>query len=476
MKITVLILCGFLVIAVGSLTLMARKIRDNIEIQYSQAAEEPLVDFAHLFASIIETDIRGGKIDPSRFRESFRNAYQRDFLAKIYNLEKSEIHTHVYITDEKGVVIFDSENGKREGEDYSQFNDVYLSWQGKYGVRSSRINRDDSRTSVFFIGAPIRDGDKMIGTLTVSRPETAMAPFAEESRNKVVKWSIMAALSTTLLGAIWIYWLLHPIRNLTEHARMIASGDSRQLPVTGRAELRKLSLALEEMRRELEGKHYVENYVQALTHELKSPLAAIRGAAELIDESMPADKRKHFLDNILSETVRTEDLVRRLVQLASLESQSTLKTREEVFPCEVIKEALADLAAAIESRKLEVQTIGMDEGCSISGDPLMLRIAFRNILNNAIDFSPTGGTLKISCQKFDDRLEIAVADEGPGIPDYAMERTFERFYSLKNQTTGRKGSGIGLCFARESMELHGGEVTLRNRESSGAIATLVFPV
>jgi len=72
------------------------------------------------------------------------------------------------------------------------------------------------------------------------------------------------------------------------------------------------------MRRELEGKHYVENYVRALTHELKSPLAAIRGAAELIDDSMPENRRRKFLDNILIETTRSEDMVRRLVQLASV--------------------------------------------------------------------------------------------------------------------------------------------------------------
>ncbi|MDF1754838.1 MAG: two-component system sensor histidine kinase CreC [Verrucomicrobiales bacterium] len=475
MKITILILSGFLAVAVGSLAFLARKTRNNIYIQYSQASEEPLVDFAHLFASLIERDIKDGKIDPSRFRESFRNAYNRDFIARIYNLEKSTIQTNVYVTDENGIVIFDSENGKREGEDYSQFNDVYLSWQGQYGVRSSRVDVNDSRTSVFFIGAPIRDGDKMIGTLSVSRPETAMAPFANESRDLVVKWSLMAAVFTMVLGALWVYWLLHPIRNLTEHARLIARGESRQLPITGRAELRKLSLALEEMRRELEGKHYVENYVQALTHELKSPLAAIRGAAELIDESMPPEKRAHFLDNILSETARSEDLVRRLVQLASLESQSSLATIESVSLVDLVREAIEDSAAALESRNLEVVTDFGDGGCTVEGDPLMLRIAFRNILNNAIDFSPHGGRLEVKCVRKNSDIVVSVADQGPGIPEYALNRVFERFYSLKNKTTGRKGSGIGLCFTKESMDLHGGEVSLENRDDdSGAVATLVF--
>jgi len=476
MKITLLILIGFLVIAVGSLAIMARKMRENIATQYSQAAEEPLVDFAHLFASLIELDIKGGKIDSAKFREGFQNAYKRTFLAQIYQLEKKSIQTNVYVTDEKGIVIFDSEEGKREGEDYSKYNDVYLSWKGKYGVRASRADADDSWSTVFYIAAPIRDGEKMIGTLTVSRSEKAMIPFANESRRLVVHLSALAALSTMVLGAIWVYWLLHPIRNLTENARLIASGDRRHLPVTGRAELRKLSLALEEMRIELEGKHYVENYVQALTHELKSPLAAIRGAAELIDESMPPEKRKHFLKNILNETARSEDLVRRLVQLASLESQRSLETREVVSLKEVVEEALKESETAIESRQLQMLTQGMGADLIVHGDPLMLRIAFRNILNNAIDFSPPRGAIEVTGDKKRGKITISVRDNGPGLPEFALKRAFERFYSLKNQVTGRKGSGIGLCFVKESMELHGGEVRLENHPEGGAIATLVFPI
>ena len=294
------------------------------------------------------------------------------------------------MTDEKGTVIFDSENGKREGQDFSQYNDVFLTWKGEYGARASRVNPEDPRTSVFFIGAPIYHEEKIIGVLTVSRPETAMAPFADQSRNFVLKWSAIAAGTTMILGAIWAYWLLHPIRRLTRNARLIASGDNLEIPVTGYASLRELSLALEEMRRELEGKHYVENYVQALTHELKSPLAAIRGAAELIDESMPREKRERFLSNILAETARSEDLVRRLVQLASLESQSSLATREQVNLKELIGEALEESKAAIESRQFAIETSGCDQDIVVEGDPLMLRIAFRNILNNAIDFSPPG--------------------------------------------------------------------------------------
>lgn len=475
MKITVIILAGFFVIALGSLALLARNVRNHIEVQYSQAAEEPLVDFAYLFASLIEMDIEEGTVNPSRFRQAFTKTYRKSITARIHTFEKDSIQTHVYITDEKGIVIFDSENGRREGEDYSRYNDVYLCWQGRYGARASRADVGNSRSTVFYIAAPIKDGDRMIGTLTVSRPETAMAPFADQSRDLVVRWSILAAVSTIVLGVVWIYWILHPISDLTRHARAIASGESRAMPITGKAELRALSAALEDMRRELEGKHYVENYVQALTHELKSPLAAIRGAAELIDDSMPQEKRSRFLENILSETARSEDLVRRLVQLASLESQSSLATREPVRLDILVEEAVADARAAIESRNLSIEFDRNGGALEIEGDPLMLQVAIRNLLDNAIDFSPPGGVISIVMTKTPDRTDISFRDQGPGIPQFAVGRAFERFYSLKNRETGRRGSGIGLCLTREAMELHGGDVSLENLPDGGACAVLSFP-
>lgn len=475
MRIVLLIIAGFFAIAGCGFYVLMSTIREDVERQYSQASEEPLVDFAHLFASLLEQDIAEGQLETARFEKGFSDAYRREFLAKIYQLEKTEIHTHIYITDAKGIVIFDSEEGQREGEDYSNFNDVYLAARGDYGVRASRSDPDDPETTVFYVAAPVFSGENFLGTLTVSRPETAMAPFAEESRRLVLEASVLTAGIVLVLGTVWAYLILHPIRKITREALRIAKGEQVSLPATGVGELRLLSLALEEMRRELEGKHYVENYVQALTHELKSPLAAIRGAAELIDESMPPDQQRRFLDNILNETSRSEDMVRRLVQLAAVESQTGLEREEPVSLSELVEEELSGLSAIVETKNLEVLRIGLNERASIEGDPLMLRIAVRNVLGNAFDFSPEGGQVEVKLAESERGITLTIRDEGPGIPEYAEGRVFERFYSLKNEVTGRKGSGIGLSFVQSTMELHGGGAKLSNRKKGGAVMELRFP-
>lgn len=475
MRLTLVVVAGFLLIAGGGFFVLMKTISDDLERQYSQASEEPLVDFAHLFASLLEQDMEEGEIDVTRFREAFAGAYRREFVARIYQLEKSEIQTHVYVTDRKGIVVFDSDGGKREGEDYSRYNDVFLARQGAYGVRATREDPEDSRTTIFHIAAPVSHAGEVVGTLTVSRPETAMAPFVEESRRLVIRASVITALVVFVLGTTWAYLVLHPVRDLTRHALRIARGEQATVPVTGTAGLKVLSLALEDMRRELEGKHYVENYVQALTHELKSPLAAIRGAAELIDENMPAEKRRRFLDNILSETTRSEDLVRRLVQLASVESRTGLERRETVDLASLVSEELEALAAVIETKHLRIERKGFDAPAETEGDPLMIRIAVRNVLANAFDFSEAGGEVTVRLAKGEGgAVVLEIADRGPGIPDYAEGRVFDRFYSLKNEVTGRKGSGIGLSFVKATMDLHEGTATLANREGGGASMRMEF--
>jgi len=478
-KITLLIILGFVVGGGLGVFYVVYNTHKAVEQQYSQAAEEPMVDVAQVLAALIESDIaEDGVLDPGRFREGFERAHRREFAAKIYRLNKTELFTHVYVTDAAGVVVFDSDDGWREGMDYADKRDVYLTMNGKYGARSTRDDPDDPRSSVFYVAAPIRWQGETVGVLSVSRPETAMALFVDETKALIVRTGFYAGSLMVLLGMVWVYWLLSPISQLTESARRVKAGARTALQVTGVAELKTLGNSLEEMRRELEGRHYVESYVQALTHEIKSPLSAIQGAAELLEEKdMPEEQQERFLANIRAETSRCEEIVRRLVQLASIESQQALDRVETLDFAELVREEAETLRPRLEAGNLNLDLkIPVDPLPEIRGDRLALQLALRNLLANAVDFSPDGGTVRLQLVRGDNNtVECIVEDEGPGIPDYARERVFERFYSLRNEVTGRKGSGLGLCFVREAAELHGGSIELNNSPKVGVRATLNLP-
>jgi two-component system sensor histidine kinase CreC len=112
----------------------------------------------------------------------------------------------------------------------------------------------------------------------------------------------------------------------------------------------------------------------------------------------------------------------------------------------------------------------------VDGDPLLLQRAVGNLLDNALDFSPPGARIEVTLALKGRQAEIGVRDHGPGIPDYADHKVFEKFYSLARPGTQRKSTGLGLPFVREIAALHHGRVTLRNAPDGGAVATLVLPV
>lgn len=111
----------------------------------------------------------------------------------------------------------------------------------------------------------------------------------------------------------------------------------------------------------------------------------------------------------------------------------------------------------------------------VQGEEFLLEMAVANLLQNAIDFSPAGSTLTVTLRSADRRAIIHVDDEGSGVPDFARERVFDRFYSLQHPDTGRKSSGLGLCFVREAAEFHNGSAKLEDRKPNGARATLELP-
>ncbi len=114
----------------------------------------------------------------------------------------------------------------------------------------------------------------------------------------------------------------------------------------------------------------------------------------------------------------------------------------------------------------------------VKGDPFLLHQALGNLLENAIDFAPAASTVDVSVAHGSDpaeKIAVRVTDHGPGIPDYALPRLFERFYSLPRPGGQDKSTGLGLCFVREIATLHHGEITLANRAEGGACATLALP-
>ncbi|MGC4015538.1 MAG: two-component system sensor histidine kinase CreC [Luteolibacter sp.] len=326
---------------------LANYFLSGVEPQTFQATEEVMVDSAHLLAELVENEMEHGKLDTDRLREVFDGAHEREFRAQIFNHLKQHVGMNAYLTDAKGVVIFDSEEGRREGQDFSRLRDVLLTLQGQYGARSSRNDQSDSTSSILYVAAPVGDAKHPSGVLTVFKPQADALPMIKERKQVIYRAFSLIGGGTLVLITVVFLWLYRPISRITEYARAIERGERPKLPKIGIGrEVNTLAHALESMREALEGRAYAEHYIQTLTHEMKSPLAAIRGAAELLDEDMPADTRHRFLENIRAESARTERLINRLLELSAIESKTRLESAEAIDLVQVVSQAVRPSPAA----------------------------------------------------------------------------------------------------------------------------------
>ena len=180
---------------------------------------------------------------------------------------------------------------------------------------------------------------------------------------------------------------------------------------------------------------------------MKSPLSAIRGAAELLQEGIPPQQQARFIANIRTEAERIARIVDRMLELARLENRREKPDMEPVELDAMVRTVAESHEPLLASKKLKMEIVAPDR-LILNGNAFLLYQALENLVHNAIDFSPTGGTVKVEGTADRDRLTISVTDEGPGIPDYALDRIFERFYSLGRPDTGRKSTGLGLNLVR----------------------------
>ncbi len=444
-----------------------------------QSTEETLVDTANLLAEFLREPMLSNKINNEFYANIFRAYGQRTPNASIWGVNKFAVNHRIYVTDKQGVVLLDSKN-IAVGQNYSQWNDVYLTLQGKYGARSSHEIEGDENSSIMYVAAPIKNGDEIIGVVSVAKPNRSVQPFIDRTQRRLGVLGGGLILLGLLSGAIFSWWLSRELRKLREYAVNVSQGERAIIPESKIAsgELRQLAQALESMRTELDGKAYIERYVQTLAHELKSPLAGIRAATELLQSPLlqtpqSDEQRQRFINNIDSESLRLQQLIERLLNLALVEQQQILHDPKPIDLNLLLDELFDNQMARITRQQIQIKK-DYTPGAIVNGELFLLRQAINNLLDNALDFTPQAGVIFLRTCKENGQLTLSITNQGEPIPDFAFARLTERFFSLPRPATGKKSTGLGLNFVQEVVALHNGGLELRNT-LDGVVAILNFP-
>lgn len=451
-------------------TLVSNEIKPTVR----QSAEEILAETANLLAEVVRDDFVAGTLDAGRFSAAVARFADRQPKATIWGVSKDSVDLRVYITDTAGIVRLDS-TGAAVGQDYSQWRDVYLTLRGQYGARSSSITIDGAETTVMHVAAPIVSGGRTVGVLTVAKPNYSMQPYIERAYEKLTRATLLMLALGLALGALFSYWLSRGIKTLTDFARHVSAGGTGAAPdLPGNRELAILSKAIGEMRDQLEGKNYVEQYVHGLTHELRSPLAGIQGSAELLAGDLPPRDRARFVEHIRREAARMQVIIDRLLELARIEQRHELQDAEILKLADIVESVGSALAPQMASRPISTR-IDVPVFAVVRGENFLLEQALRNLWQNAIEHSPAGSTISIEARLLGNDWQLTLHNPGDSIPDFALPHLFDRFYSLPRASGSTKGYGLGLPLTRSIATLHGGTVAVANHPSGGVAACLGLP-
>jgi two-component system, OmpR family, sensor histidine kinase CreC len=496
MKIGLRILLGYFLVVGLAAWFLLNVFMAEVKPGVRATQEDTLVGTAHMLAAAVAGDMKAGTLLSSGVLPRMTDALRGPIRAKVSGIDRERLDYRFYITDAQGIVLYDSD-GRDAGKDYSRWNDVYLTLRGKYGARSTRSDPDDEDSTVMHVAAPILDQGKLLGVLTVAKPNASVQAFVERSQQSILRGGAVLLGLSLLIGLAVTSWLARALGKLMAYVSAVEAGRKVVLPELGKSEIGTLGRALEAMRARLEGKEYAEQLMHTLAHELKSPIAAIQASAELLQEEMPEQERRHFLGNIMSQNARQKQLIDKLLALVRVEQQQRLEAAESVELHALVRQAGGDFAGALAAAGVTLEYAdaarvseagggsagnAADEGVGddgapllVRGDSLLLRQALGNLLDNAIGFSPRGGVIRIALWRGQNEAGIDVCDQGPGVPAYAAERLFERFYSLP-RPNGGKSTGLGLPFVREVAALHGGAVTVASAPRGGCCSRLVLPL
>jgi two-component system phosphate regulon sensor histidine kinase PhoR len=218
------------------------------------------------------------------------------------------------------------------------------------------------------------------------------------------------------------------------------------------------------------------DFVANVSHELRTPLTAIKGYAEaLLDDPDDADAREKFLDIIHRHATRMERLVKDLLRLARLDAG---QESVEFAPCDVdsLLRGIAHDFEPIAAQKQ--QTIGVNvspDASMLTTDAAKLHDIARNLIENAVNYTPDGGAIDVHASILDGKFQLTVSDTGHGITPDDLGRVFERFYRVDKSRTRPGGTGLGLSIVKHLVQVLHGEVTAANAGGGGAIFTVILP-
>jgi signal transduction histidine kinase len=324
--------------------------------------------------------------------------------------------------------------------------------------------------------------------IPTSAANNTLPPFVKIVGRAVLLASLVVTVLAAIAGILFSRTITHPLAKLNGATRKMASGDyGAQVRTNAQGELGELATTFNDMAAQLQRdveelrkqEIWRRELLMSITHDLATPLTAITGLGEALADGVDQSREDYEATGriIVRETLRLRRLVQDLHMMAKVEAGALHPHRKPVRLAALLDEVLAVLTPEFERVRVEPVNAIPYNLPIVQADPDMLARVFSNLCDNALHFTPNGGTITIEAQQQDTQMVVSVTDTGPGIPPEALFRVFERFFrgdSARQSKTG--GSGLGLAIVRAIVEAHGGDVRAENAPGAGARLIFTLPL
>ncbi|HJW95783.1 MAG TPA: ATP-binding protein [Thermoanaerobaculia bacterium] len=334
-----------------------------------------------------------------------------------------------------------------------------------------KITAGGKRSVTLYRAVPVIANGKVTGAVVASRNTFPILQDLYAIRLGVMRIFLASVVVAILVSLFFSATILAPLRQLRVDARSILDRRGR---IRGHFkgskrldEIGELSRALERITRRLETHvHAIETFTADLSHEFKNPLASIRTANDMVADVVDPAVRKRFVQMIDQEVARMERLLSGVREISRIDAQLV---REERVPV-AIGELLTKIVEGFRLREGERVKFEVD----VAGEPMVeasedrLLQVFENLLDNAVSFSPDGGTVRVNVETSDGFVVTRVSDEGSGISEPHMNRIFDRFFTYRPDTSRKSHTGLGLAIVRAIVQGYGGTISAANAEKGAS--------
>jgi two-component system, OmpR family, sensor histidine kinase ChvG len=360
--------------------------------------------------------------------------------------------------------------------------EIKAALDGRYGS-TTRVSAAGQRSVTLYSAVPFRREGRVAGAVLVSQSTYRILQDLYAERLSLFKVILLSIAAAALLSALVSTTIARPLRRLRDEASAIL--DRRGRLRTGfRGSLRSdeigdLARALQELTLRLEAHlKTLESFAADVSHELRNPLASIRGAAEMAAEVDDPAERRRFREIVQRDIARVERLLAEVRDIAAIDARLEQEENEPV-PLERLLTEIVESFNVRERGRIRFRLEANARDVTVRGSPDRLSQIFENLLSNAASFTPEGSEVLVSLARRNATALIEIVDHGPGIPPQHLDRVFDRFFSYRPDATDPESdghSGLGLSIAAAIAEAYGGGIRVRNRREGGSVFEVRLPV